>query len=152
MQVQRIQNNQTSFHALKSFECSKSLKPIIGDAGEKIEQKLLKAFNEHKYFQELCKKNDVWVNIKPKHTNFIRSGLDVEIYATKLNETNIENRKNVINFTTVKFYGDPDYHSFLDESYRYHAEDIIQGFLKDVDGLKSGIRKFFEKSTPKTYM
>ena len=146
MQVQRVQNNQTSFQALKGFECGKSLKPIIGETGEVIEKKLFKAFNENEYFQELCKRNDVWVDIKPKHSDKIYSGLDTDIFARPINALNDKPKEQVIGYVTAKLYKDPLYfYHDLGNSYKKHAEDIIDFFLKDVDGLKSGIKKFFER-------
>jgi hypothetical protein len=163
MQVQKIQNNQASFRGLKGFECGKNLKNIIGNAGEAIEQKLLKAFNCNESFQELCKKNDVWVDIKPKHTGLIRSGLDVEISASRLNEQNLERRENVIGYLIGKYYDREDVrikdYSELTKNgsnltlmklisdYNSHTENIMQSFLKDHWGLKSAVKKFFEKST-----
>ena len=157
MQVHRIQNNNTSFQALKGFECSKNLKPIIGDAGDVIEQKLINAFNKHEYFQKLCEKKDVWVNIKPNLNETIKTGLDVEIYASKLNESSPESRENVISYVTVEIgkkckY---DYAQLIEnedklqlrdliDSYNSHAENIIQKFLYDADGLKSGVKKFLK--------
>jgi len=162
MQIQRVQNNQTSFQALKGFECGKSLKPIINDTADVIEQKLFKAFNENKYFQELCKNNDVWVDIKPKNTEIIRSGLEVDIFASKLNEPKLESREYVIGYNTSKFYENNDIRindyselkkqgyklqlKTLISDYNSHTEDIIESFVKNVEGLKSGIKKFFERS------
>ena len=161
MQVQRVQNNQTSFQALKGFECGKNLKPIVNDTADVIEQKLFKAFNENKYFQELCKNNDVWVDIKPKNTEIIRSGLEVDIFASKLNEPKLESREYVIGYNTSKFYDNNDvrindyselkkqgYQSQLNtliSDYNSHTEDIIESFVNNVEGLKSGIKKFFER-------
>ena len=161
MQVQRVQNNQTSFQALKGFECGKNLKPIVNDTADVIEQKLFKAFNENKYFQELCKNNDVWVDIKPKNTEIIRSGLEVDIFASKLNEPKLESREYVIGYNTSKFYDKNDVRinnyselkkqgyelqlKTLISDYNSHTEDIIESFVKNVEGLKSGIKKFFER-------
>ena len=162
MQIQRVQNNQTSFQALKGFECGKSLKPIIGETADVIEQKLFKAFNENQYFQELCNKNNVWVDIKPKNTEIIRSGLEVDIFANKLNESKLESREYVIGYNTSKFYDNNDVRindyselkkqgyqlqlKTLISDYNFHTENIIESFVKNVEGLKSGIKKFFERS------
>ena len=161
MQVQRVQNNQTSFQALKGFECGKNLKPIIGETADVIEQKLFKAFNENQYFQELCNKNDVWVDIKPKNTEIIRSGLEVDIFASKLNKPKLESREYVIGYNTSKFYDNNDvrindYYELKKQGYKlqlktlisdynFHTEDIIESFVKNVEGLKSGVKKFFER-------
>lgn len=160
MQVQRVQNNQTSFQALKSFECSKNLEPIIGDAGKKIEKKLLDAFNRNELFQELCRRNDVWVNIEPEYNTYIRSGLEVKIYADKLNKPNIGRKENVINYHAVKLYEPYDYERTYDYSileknrfilddlvwdFDSRADDIIHGFIKHYN-LNTAIKRFFEKS------
>ena len=124
-------------------------------------EKLFKAFNENKYFQELCKNNDVWVYIKPKNTEIIRSGLEVDIFASKLNEPKLESREYVIGYNTSKFYENNDirindyselkkqgYQSQLNtliSDYNSHTEDIIESFVKNVEGLKSGVKKFFER-------
>ena len=158
--IQTVQNNRTSFQALKGFECSKNLEPIIGNAGEEIERKLLDAFNKNEFFQELCRRNDVWVNIEPKYNEYIRSGLDVRIDADKLNKPNPGLKENVISFHSVKLYEPYDYRRIYDYSvlkkngfilddmiwdFNSRADEVIYGFIKHYN-LKSAIRHFFEKS------
>ena len=158
--VQGLQNNQTSFQALKGFECSKNLKPIIGDAGEAVERKLLDAFNKNEYFQELCRRNDVWVNVEPQYNEYIRSGLQVRIDAYKLNKPNSGLKENVVSYHSVKLYEPYDYRRIYDYSllekngfilddliwdFDSHADDIIRGFIKHYS-FKAAIIHFFEKS------
>ena len=144
MQVYKVDNN-ISFTALKSFECKKNLTPLLGKAGELMDQRIVKAFNENEYFQELCKKQDVWVSVTPKQGTIIKSGLDVEIYAGKINETNPEKRENVINYTTVGF-GDYRNNLYIVQDYWEHVADITQKFLKDPTGIKSAIKEFLKQS------
>ncbi len=144
MQVHKVDNN-TSFTALRSFECKKNLHPLLGRAGELMDQRIVKAFNENEYFQELCKKRDVWVSVTPKQDTIIKSGLDVEIYASRINETDLEHRENVINYTTVGF-GDYRNNLYIVQDYWEHVADITQKFLKDPTGIKSAIKEFLKQS------
>lgn len=144
MQVYKV-GNSISFTALRSFECKKNLNPLLGKAGELMDQRIIKAFNENEYFQELCKKHDVWVSVTPKQGTTIRSGLDVEIYASKINETDPEKRENVINYTTVGF-GDYRNNFYIVNDYWEHVGDITQKFLKDPTGIKSAIKEFLKQS------
>ncbi len=162
MQVLRVQNNQTSFQALKGFECSKNLEPIIGKAGKTIEQRLSDAFKENKYFNELCRRNDVWVNIEPKYSEFVRSGLLVSIHAKRLNAPDTARKENVISYFAAKLYEGGDYKRIYDYSeisknksiYRLmdliddfddRKDEVIRGFIRNYK-LKSAITHFFEKS------
>ncbi len=162
MQVQKIQNNQTSFQALRGFECSENLKPIIGVAGKSIEKKLEKALNANKLFQELCQRNDVWISINPKYNERIRSGLNLEIYASKINEPNAARRENVISYHAMKLYEPYDYERIYDYSklakagyefrladlicdFNSRAEEIIHKFINHYN-FKAAINHFFEKS------
>ncbi len=144
MKVYKVDNN-ISFTALKSFECKKNLNPLLGKVGDIMDQRIVKAFNENEYFQELCKKHDVWVSVTPKQGTTIKSGLDVEIYASKINETDPKKRENVINFTTVGF-GDYRNNFRVVSDYWDHVEAITQGFLKDPTGIKSAIKEFLKQS------
>ena len=114
--------------------------------GIAIEQKLLKALKNNKSFQELCTKNDVWVEIKPVHTSYIKTGLDVKINAGKVNEKNPELRKNVINHLALELY-ENHISSLPETKYQEHAENIVQTFIKNPDGLEADIKKFFEKTS-----
>lgn len=162
MQVQRIQDNQTSFQALKGVECGKNLKPILGNAGEAIEEKLVKAFNKNEYFLELCRRNDVWVNVKPLYTDYIRSGLEVEITAGKLDAPKSVRRERVISHHEVKLYEPYDYKRNYDyselekknrrleiynliEDFNSRADEIVRRFINNYR-LSQAIRNFFEKS------
>ena len=144
MQVYKVHNN-TSFTALRSFECKKNLHPLLCRAGELMDQRIVKAFQENEYFQELCKKHDVWVSVTPKQDTIIRSGLDVEIYAGKINAIDPEKRENVINYTTVSF-GDYRNNFRIVDDYWEHVADITQKFLKDPTGIKSAIKEFLKQS------
>lgn len=162
MQVLRVQNSQTSFQALRGFECSKNLEPIIGKASKTLEQRLFNAFNGNEDFNELCRRNDVWVNIEPKYNEFIRSGLEVSIRAKKLNTSDIARKENVISYLAAKLYEGGDYKRIYDyseiskNSHIYRLVDliddfedrtyeVIKGFIRNYK-LKSAITHFFEKS------
>ena len=138
------------------------MEPIIGKAGKTVEQRLSDAFKENKYFNELCRRNDVWVNIEPKYSEFVRSGLLVSIHAKRLNAPDTARKENVISYLAAKLYEGGDYKRIYDyseiskNSHIYRLVDliddfedrtyeVIKGFIRNYK-LKSSIIQFIKKS------